>query len=74
MKTNSYNPSALEIEFANILEDLKDEMNLRLQNRKIESASIQLDQDNPTFKMEIADVDGDKHIMILKLIQRPDPE
>ena len=74
MKTNSYNPGPLEIEFVNLLEDLIDEMNLRLKNRKIESTDIQLDQDNPTFRLEISDLDGDKHTMILKIIQRPDPE
>ena len=74
MKTNSYNPSPLEIEFANLLDDLIDEMNLRLKNRKIESSDIQLDQDNPTFRMDICDLDGDKHTMILKIIQRPDQE
>ena len=72
MKTNSYNPSPLEVEFANILEELKDEINNRLKNKKIESSSIHLDLDNPTFKMNLTDDDGDKHVLILKLIQQPD--
>lgn len=74
MKTNTYNPSPLEIEFANLLEDLTDEMNMRLKNRKIEATEIQLDQDNPTFRMDISDLDGDKHTMVIKIIQRPDQE
>lgn len=73
MKTQSYNPSPLEVEFANILEDLRGELNIRLKNKKIESTSILLEADNPVYKAEILDDDGDSHTLVIKIIQRPDP-
>ncbi len=74
MKTNTYNPSPLEVEFANILEDLRDEMNNRLKNCKIEATGIQLDLDNPVLNIDIVDHDGDKHSLVFKIIQRPDKD
>ena len=74
MKTNSYNPSPLEVEFAGILEELATEINKKLKNKKIESAHINDHEDNPVCQFNIVDDDGDRHVLILKLIQRPDEE
>jgi len=72
MKTTSYNPSSLEVEFANIIESLKDQMNDLLENRKISSIEHQLETDNPLLYLTIEDNDGDKHKLVMKLIQKPD--
>lgn len=72
MKTTSYNPSDLEVEMANILEELQSQMNQLLKNRKIESIEQKLDMDNPTIYLNVLDDDGDKHMLVLKLIQKPD--
>jgi hypothetical protein len=72
MKTKSYNPSPLEVEFVNILESLKQHINQKLSNSKIESFQHNLEIDNPTLKADLIDVDGDKHTIILKVIQKPD--
>ena len=72
MKTKSYNPSPLEVEFVNILESLKQHINQKLSNSKIESFQHNLEIDNPILKADLIDVDGDKHTIILKVIQKPD--
>ncbi len=74
MKTSSYNPSPLEVEFANILEGLTDEINRKFKNFKIEDTAIQLDLDNPVLNIAIVDDDGDKHSLAIKIIQRPDTD
>ena len=74
MKTTSYNPSPLEVEFSNIIESLKLEINAKLNNRTIESFEHRLDMDNPTLKIFIKDDDGDKHCLVIKLIQKPDDQ
>lgn len=74
MKTTSYNPSPLEVEFASIIESLKEDINKKLENRNIDSFEHRLDMDNPTLKVFIKDDDGDEHCLVLKFIQRPDEE
>lgn len=72
MKTDSYNPSTLEVDLANIIESFKEELSQRLNNRKITAIEHRLDMDNPTLYFHIEDDDGDKHLIIVKLIQKPD--
>ena len=42
MKTESYNPSSLEVEMANIIEILKDKINDEFKNRQITSIEHKL--------------------------------
>jgi hypothetical protein len=78
MKTLSYNPSPLEVEIARILQDFTSEIGSRLLNRKIVSTAVNLavnlELDNPTLHYEIADADGDRHVITIKIIQKPDLE
>ena len=72
MKTKTYNPSPLEVEFVNVIESLKHKINEKLENSEIESFEHKLDIDNPLLKATVVDKDGDKHTLILKVIQKPD--
>lgn len=72
MKTTSYNPSALEVEIAEIIEKLKDQISAQLRDREIISVEHDLEVDNPLLYLTIQDNDGDLHKMALKLIQKPD--
>ncbi len=72
MKTVSYNPSDLEVEIANILKRLQGSISDQLKNRKITAIEHKLDMDNPTLNLYISDDDGDKHVIVMKLIQKPD--
>ena len=72
MKTANYNPSPLEVRFATILSGLKDVMNNQLDGFEIYRVENNINEDNPTVQFLIADRDGDKHQVIIKVIQRPD--
>ena len=72
MKTISYNPSDLEVEIAGSIEKLQGQISELLPNRKIDSIEQKLDMDNPTIYLHVSDDDGDKHVVVLKLIQKPD--
>lgn len=72
MKTKIYNPSPLEIEFVNVIESLRLDINKKLQNSEIESFEHKLELDNPILKANVVDEDGDKHTLILQIIQKPD--
>jgi len=72
MKTKAYNPSPLEVEFVQVIESLKKNINKQLGNSEIVSFEHQLELDNPILKANVIDDDGDKHILILRVIQKPD--
>ena len=72
MKTKAYNPSPLEVEFVQVIESLKQNINDKLENSEIVSFEHQLELDNPILRANLVDVDGDKHIVILRVIQKPD--
>ena len=72
MKTTSYNPSEIEVEFATVIESLKDTISDKLSQKKILSVENHLNMDNPILKVHLIDDDGDKHTLVLKLIQKPD--
>jgi hypothetical protein len=72
MKTSNYNPSPLEVRFALILTGLKEELNRQLDGFEIYRIDNNIQVDNPTVQFLVADQDGDKHEIVLKVIQRPD--
>jgi hypothetical protein len=74
MKTLDYNPSPLETEFAQILISFKQLISDQLKGRKVVSMNLRSDLDNPTLFIEVEDHDGDRHTIVLKIIQRPDHE
>ena len=72
MKTSNYNPSPLEVRFAMVLANMKEELNQQLDGFEIYRIENNLNVDNPTVQFLLADQDGDKHQIVLKVIQRPD--
>lgn len=72
MKTSSYNPSALEIDFANALQILQPELEKHLLNNKITQVENELGKDNPVVKFSLVDKDGDPHEIVVRIIQIPD--
>lgn len=72
MKTTTYNPSSLEIDFANALFLLQKDIEKHLQDIQIINVETQLNKDNPSVKFSLLDKDGDPHEMVIRVIQIPD--
>ncbi len=72
MKTQDYNPSPLEVRFADALCDLQEEINMRLAKFSVYRIESNKQIDNPTIDFYLKDEDGDEHEIIIKIIQKPD--
>lgn len=72
MKTSSYNPSPLEVDMANALVILQNELVKHLQDCDIVSVEPNLKRDNPTVKFSLVDKDGDPHEIMIRIVQIPD--
>lgn len=72
MRTDSYNPSRLEVEFAEALAELKDQLQEKLSIFEITAINKQTGLDNPTVNFQLKDKDGDKHEVVIRIIQKPD--
>jgi hypothetical protein len=72
MKTSSYNPSPLEVDFANALQILRGDIEKHLQNNHITHVEDHLRKDNPMVKFSLVDKDGDPHEIVIRIIQIPD--
>jgi hypothetical protein len=72
MKTSTYNPSPIEVDFANALFILQKEIEKHLQDNQIVNVETQLNRDNPSVKFSLLDKDGDPHEVVVRIIQIPD--
>jgi hypothetical protein len=72
MKTTSYNPSSLEVDFANALTILQKEIEKHLHNNQITGIEPNLARDNPMVKFSLVDKDGDPHEIVIRIVQIPD--
>jgi hypothetical protein len=72
MKTSTYNPSPLEVDFANALYILQKEIEKHLQGNQITNVETQLKKDNPMVRFSLVDKDGDPHEIVVRIIQIPD--
>ncbi len=72
MKTTSYNPSPLEVDFSNALIILQHQIETHLQDNKIIHAEPDLSKDNPVVKFRLQDKEGDSHEIVVRIIQIPD--
>jgi hypothetical protein len=72
MKTQDYNPSPLEVRFVDVLCDLKDEINKKLEHYSVYKIESNKQMDNPIIDFYLKDNDGDEHELIIKIIQKPD--
>ncbi|AYB34325.1 hypothetical protein [Chryseolinea soli] len=72
MKTTSYNPSPLEVDFANALQSLQKELEKHLQDNQVIHVESNIRRDNPMVKFSLLDKDGDPHEIVVRIIQIPD--
>ncbi len=72
MKTESYNPSPLEVDMANALFLLQKEIEKHLQNNDVVHVESNIKRDNPMVKFSLLDKDGDPHEIVVRIVQIPD--
>lgn len=72
MITLDYNPSPIEVSFVEVLCDLKEEINKKLTGFDVYKIENNTQLDNPTIDFYLRDRDGDKHEIVLRVIQKPD--
>ncbi len=72
MKTSAYNPSPLEVDFANALHNLQLELEKNLKDSRIVHVESNVKRDNPMVKFSLIDRDGDPHEVVVRIIQIPD--
>jgi hypothetical protein len=72
MKTSAYNPSPLEVDFANALLVLQKELEKNLHDNQIIHVESQIRRDNPMVRFSLLDKDGDPHEVVIRIIQIPD--
>jgi hypothetical protein len=72
MKTLSYNPSVLEVQFAQSILNLQNQLEDHIVDCKIVNVENKINNDNPMLLFQVVDKDGDKHEIVIKIIQRPD--
>jgi hypothetical protein len=72
MKTPSYNPSPLEVDFANALIILQKDIQMHLQGNEIVNVESNIKRDNPMVKFNLVDKDGDAHEIVVRIVQIPD--
>jgi hypothetical protein len=72
MKTSTYNPSSLEIDFVNALHILQPQLEQHLKDNKIVNVESNMNRDNPMVKFSLLDKDGDPHEIVVRIIQIPD--
>jgi hypothetical protein len=72
MKTSTYNPSTIEVDFANALYILQDQIQKHLKDNEIVHVESDIRKDNPQVKFNLLDKDGDPHEIVIKIVQIPD--
>lgn len=72
MKTSAYNPSPLEVDFANAVSILQKEIEKHLKDNQVIHVETSVKRDNPMVKFSLLDKDGDPHEVVLRIIQVPD--
>lgn len=72
MKTSTYNPGSLEVEFANALQTVRSEIEKHLPDQQITHVENHLGKENPMVKFSLVDKDGDPHELVVRIIQIPD--
>jgi hypothetical protein len=72
MKTSTYNPSPLEVDFANALFIIQKQIEKHLLDNQIVNVETNIKRDNPQVKFSLLDKDGDPHEVVIRIIQIPD--
>ncbi|MTI31303.1 hypothetical protein E1171_10820 [Cytophagales bacterium RKSG123] len=74
MKTETYNPSPLEVDIAKAIGELNKEIEKRLSTNSIQRVESNLRADNPVLTFFLVDEEKDKHVVVVRVIQRIDRE
>ena len=72
MKTSTYKPSPIEVDFANALFILQKEIEKHLQDNQVINVESHIRKDNPMVKFSLLDKEGDPHEIVVRIIQIPD--
>lgn len=72
MKTSTYNPSSIEVDFANALYILQDQIQKHIKDNEIVHVESDIRKDNPQVKFSLLDKDGDPHEVVIRIVQIPD--
>lgn len=72
MKTQSYNPSQIELDFSEALLALQDQLQKILPQYQLVEMKIRANKDNPDVLVKLTDSDSDKHELVINFIQKPD--
>ncbi len=72
MKTSTYNPSPLEVDFANALYIVQKELEKHLQDNQVIEVTSDIRSENPHVRFHLLDKDGDPHEIVVRIIQIPD--
>jgi hypothetical protein len=70
MKTSTFNPSPIELEFAQAITDLQTEIQKKIKSNKIIDIQNNYNSDNPTLTFKLEDSEGDRHELVMRFIQR----
>ena len=74
MEHENYNPSPLEVEFADAIEQLSDQLAALIPDKKIINIEKRVNQDNPQLNITLESEQGKKSEIVIKIIQRVDQE
>lgn len=72
MKTQTYNPSPLEVSFAQAIASLQEQIAQKLPNLDLVEVHSDTTVDNPMLRFHLQDPDGDRHEIVVRVIQRID--
>ncbi len=72
MRTQHYNPSNLEVDFAKAFHDLSPHLESRIDQAQVVDIKAEHNIDNPQLTFRLKDKEGDLHEIVVQIIQRPD--
>lgn len=74
MENESYNPSPLEVQMADAIEQLSDQLAEKLPEHKVLSIEKNIQLDNPQLLVRVENQQGKKNEVVIRIIQRVDHE
>ncbi|NEM97880.1 hypothetical protein [Pontibacter burrus] len=72
MRTENYNPSILEVDFARAFHEMSSQLSNHITGGKVVEVKSYPHLDNPQLTYRIKDEEGDLHEIVVQIIQRPD--
>jgi len=72
MKTIDYNPSTFEVTMAQIIADMQNQIQSKMEGVTFTKIERELNLDNPRVKFTLKDSDGDTHKLTVQVVQTID--